>query len=298
MGTTTKLNIFAAALLAVSFFLPWVMWKDAALSGNDMPAGEFFAAAKEKFIVGNPFPQFSFAFKIFWLIPAGAVLTIVLTFLKKNAFWLTIVAGLLSIALVLLYFLFSKSLVNQLGVSKSTWNLIKPWLFVQALAAVVTVVTAGDGKWLMKGCLLFVTVVGTIIGFNMVSKQAEKKIFEETFISTDDIKADYCLSVIDLLREFVLNDTAANKKYTEKMLQVTGTVSAVDIAADSTSTIRFEDSTGPYAIFSLEKSQVNKIRNTKAGDMVSVKGICSGSIFSDILGTTSINFKRSILNKQ
>jgi hypothetical protein len=82
------------------------------------------------------------------------------------------------------------------------------------------------------------------------------------------------------------------------MLQVTGTVSAVDIAADSTSTIRFEDSTGPYAIFSLEKSQVNKIRNTKAGDMVSVKGICSGSIFSDILGTTSINFKRSILNKQ
>lgn len=298
MSTTTKLNLFAAVLLTVSFFLPWIMWKDAALSGNAMPAGEFFAAAKEKFSVDNPFPQFSFAFKIFWLIPALAVAVIVLTLLKKNVFWPAIVAGLLSLSLVLVYFLFSKSLVDQLGISKSTWNLVKPWLFIHALAAIAIVLTATDGKWLLKGGLVLITAAVTVVGFKMVSKQAEKKIFDEKFDSTENVKADYTIKAADLLKEFLANDSAANKKYNEKVLEINGMVSAINLAADSTSTIRFEDSTGSYAIFSMEKNQIDKIKNIKAGDPVSVKGVCSGSIFSDILGTTSISFKRSILNKQ
>jgi hypothetical protein len=131
-----------------------------------------------------------------------------------------------------------------------------------------------------------------------MSKQAEKKIFEETFESTDNIKADYTITSVDLLKEFAANDTAANKKYMEKVLLVTGNASAIDVAADSSSSIRFEDSTGSYAIFSMEKTEFNKVRDIKPGDAVSVKAVCSGSIFSDILGTTSISFKRSNLNKQ
>lgn len=287
-----------AAVLLVSFFFPWVMWKDALVTGNDMPSDRFFDAAKEKFAVGNPFPQFSIAFKVFWLIPAAAVVVIAFTFLKKSKLWPAIVSGLLSLSLVLVYFLFSKSLVDQLGVSKSVWVMTKPWLFIHTLAAIAVVLTAGSGKWILKTGLIIATIAATVIGFNISSKQAEKKMFEETFTSTDDIRADFILSVNDLLKEFVANDTAANKKYTEKVLQVDGVVSAVDIAADSTSTIRFEDSAGSYAIFSMEKSQVDKIKNIKTGDAVSVKGVCSGSIFSDILGTTSISFKRSILKKQ
>lgn len=289
--------VFAAVLL-VSFFLPWVIWKDALVNGNAMPSGRFFDVAKEKFAVGNPFPQFSIAFKVFWFIPAAAVVVIAFTFLKKNTLWPAIVAGLFSLSLVLVYFLFSKSLVDQLGVSKSVWVMTKPWLFIHALVAIAVVLTAGSGKWILKSGLIIVTIAATVIGFNISSKQAEKKMFEETFTSTDDIKADYSLSADDLLKEFVLNDTTANKKYTEKILLVSGAVSAIDIAADSTATIRFEDSAGSYAIFSLEKNQTDKIKNIKAGDIVTVKGVCSGSIFSDILGTTSISFKRSILNKQ
>ncbi|MEK7224687.1 MAG: hypothetical protein AAB221_03280 [Bacteroidota bacterium] len=298
MTTTIKISIFAAALLAVSFFLPWVMWKDAALSGNAMPAGKFFAAAKEKFGVDNPFPQISFAFKIFWLIPAAALGVIVFALLKKNIFWPAVVAGLLSLSLVLLYFLFSKSMVDQLGVSKSVWAMTKPWLFINAVAAVAAVLTAADGKWILKAGLVLVTIAATVIGFNMVSKQAEKKIFAETFSSIENVKADYSLSAGDMLKEFLANDTATNKKYAEKVLEVSGTVAAVEPAADSTSTIRFEDSTGSYAIFSMEKSQIDRVKNIKTGDVVSIKGVCSGSIFSEILGSTSVSFKRSILNKQ
>ncbi len=292
------LPAFLAAILLVSFFLPWVAWKNAGLSGNAMPSGAFFDAAREKFGVDNPFPQFSFAFKIFWFIPVTAMAVIVFLLLKKNIMWPAIVAGLLSLSLVLVYFLFSKSMVDQLGVSKSVWAMTRPWLFIHILAAVAIVLSAGEGKWWLKSGLVLATAFVSIVGFTLVSKQAEKKILQETFETTDNIKADYILASGELIKEFMANDTAANKKYLEKVLAVSGPVASIDIATDSGSTIKFADNTGSYAIFSLEKTQLNKVKMIKAGDTVSVKGVCSGSMFSEILGTTSISFKRSTLNKQ
>ena len=284
--------------MLVSFFLPWVAWKDAALSGNAMPSGAFFYTAKEKFGVDNPFPQFSFAFKIFWVIPVAALAVIAFLFLKKNIMWPAIVAGLLSLSLVLVYFLFSKSMVDQLGVSKSVWAMTRPWLFIHILAAVAIVLSADEGKWWLKSGLVLATALVTIVGFTIVRKQVEKKILKETFETIDNIKADYILSSGELIKEFMANDMAANKKYLEKVLEVSGPVASIDIATDSSSTIKFADSTGSYAIFSLEKTRLNKVKMIKTGDMVSVKGVCSGSMFSEILGTATISFKRSTLNKQ
>jgi hypothetical protein len=174
----------------------------------------------------------------------------------------------------------------------------KPWLFIHALTAVAFMLSAGEGKWLLKLSLVLGTALITFIGFTLVSKQVEKEILKETFETTDQIKADYTMTATELIKEFNNADTAVNKKYLEKVLMVNGSVSAIEIAADSSSTIKFEDSTGSYAIFSLEKSQFDNVKMIKGGDMVSLKGVCSGSMFSEILGITSISFKRSIINKQ
>ncbi|MEQ1677440.1 MAG: hypothetical protein ABL876_12105, partial [Chitinophagaceae bacterium] len=56
------------------------------------------------------------------------------------------------------------------------------------------------------------------------------------------------------------------------------------------------DSTGSYAIFSFEKSMYEKAKAVQQGDQVSLKGVCSGSIYSEILGTTAISFKRATFN--
>jgi hypothetical protein len=94
------------------------------------------------------------------------------------------------------------------------------------------------------------------------------------------------------------NDTASNKKYKEKIVEVSGNIAAVEIAADSVGTIRFEDSTGSFASFTLEKNQFPNIQSLKAGDAVVIKGVCSGSIFSEILNNTQISFKRSVISKK
>lgn len=82
------------------------------------------------------------------------------------------------------------------------------------------------------------------------------------------------------------------------MIEVKGRASRVEVLSDSTGNILFSDSTGSYIIFSFEKEQFNALQAIKAGDSISAKGSCSGSIHSEILGTNSISFKRSTLNKK
>jgi hypothetical protein len=81
------------------------------------------------------------------------------------------------------------------------------------------------------------------------------------------------------------------------MVEVKGRGAVTELLEDSTSTLKFADSTGSYLIFSFEKDQMSKVQLIKPETEVTVKGVCSGSIFSEILGTRSISFKRSTINK-
>jgi hypothetical protein len=70
--TNNKLNwlpLLAGLVLIVSFFLPWVSWAGIPIAGSDMPGGGFFKTSETKFGLENPFPQLSFAFAAFWLVP-------------------------------------------------------------------------------------------------------------------------------------------------------------------------------------------------------------------------------------
>jgi tRNA_anti-like len=288
----TIAHLASTVVLAASFFLSWVNWGSTGITGANLPSGIFFKTADTQFGLPNPFPQLSFLFNIFWLIPAAALIAAILNLLKKNTFWPSIIAGALGLSVVIVFYLFSNQLI-QLGTTRT----LQPWLFVHALAAIALILTAGNSNWFAKAGLILVTVFATYFGFNIAGKQAEKKIFDKTHESTGSVKADFTIEASSLIKEFLANDTTARNKYNEKVLEVSGPVTEVVVAADSTSTIKFADSTGSYAIFSFEKNDMTKVQLIKPGDNIAVKGVCSGSIFSDILGTTSISFKRSVLNK-
>jgi len=257
-----------------------------------MPLGDFFSISEKVGGPENPFPQFSFSFFVFWLIPALAILIIGLILSKKKAVILSFVAGALSLSLLTVYFLFSKTLLD-FGVGTKVSGMLQPGFFVQGLAAILLIITAFPVKTV--AAKLIWLVIGPVFALGAFTV-GEKYILSETHSATEKVKADFTVNAADLIKEFLLNDTATNKKYLDKTLVVNGNASAVEILGDSTSTIRFADSTGSYAIFSLEKSELPQVKNIKTGDLVSLKGVCSGSIFSDILGTTSISFKRAILN--
>ena len=119
----------------------------------------------------------------------------------------------------------------------------------------------------------------------------------EKFADTADRKAAYTVNALDFIREFQQNDSAANEKYADRIVTVSGIVSEVE-AADTTINIKFiEPVSGSYAIFAFQEQHLNEARAIKAGDHIAIKGSCSGGIYSEILGTQSITFKRCALTK-
>jgi hypothetical protein len=121
-------------------------------------------------------------------------------------------------------------------------------------------------------------------------------IFNEKFEDTSQKKADFAVTASDLLKEFQTNDSLANKKYTEKIIAVSGVVSEIE-AADTTANVKFSDSTtGNYIIFAFQQQHLSEAKKLQKGQTVSIKGSCSGGVYSEILGINYISFKRSAIN--
>ena len=118
----------------------------------------------------------------------------------------------------------------------------------------------------------------------------------EKYADTKDVKADFSVEALAFIREFQQDNNAANAKYSDKIIDVRGMVSEVE-AVDTTYNIKFVDTTsGSYAIFAFQQQHIDEAKTVKVGDQVTIKGSCSGGIYSDILEATSISFKRSTLS--
>ena len=117
----------------------------------------------------------------------------------------------------------------------------------------------------------------------------------DTFSDTKDRQAAFTVQSDAFLKEFQADSKAANVKYTEKIVAITGTVSAAE-AADSSINIKMADSAGAsYVIFAFQDKDMAEARTIKPGDVVTIKGSCSGGVYSSILESWAITFKRSTL---
>lgn len=287
-NTSKIASVSSGLLLLASFFLPWVSWKQTAISGYYLPSGRFFAISGDQFSLSNPFPQFNFTFYVFWLIPLLTLVAILLVLNSKKSSWPAMIAGALALSLVTVYYLFTKTL-SDLGVTHS----FKTWFAIAAISAVVFISSNYPPyNWLKKLGWILVGPLFAWLSFLAV----ERTVWNQTFEETGTLKPDFTLSSTALLSEFAANDSAANNKYREKIIEVNGIASKVEQQKDSTVNIQFADSTGSYIIFPFDKKYFDQLKGHKAGDVLSLKGSCSGSIRSEILGTTTISFKRSTIN--
>lgn len=122
-------------------------------------------------------------------------------------------------------------------------------------------------------------------------------LFNLRYKDTATVKADYTVNAMDFIKEFKQDMAAANKKYSEKIIVVNGTISAIEMA-DTTANIKMIDTTnGAYVIFAFQQQHLNEAKAMKEGEQVSIKGSCSNGAFSSILEAEYITFKRCAVNK-
>ena len=150
--------------------------------------------------------------------------------------------------------------------------------------------TTNKKPWLKK--LLVIILVLFVAGGVIIYL-----IFTEKFEDTGKQAAVFSISADELIKEFQTNDNVANKKYVEKIILVNGTIAETE-AVDSAINIKMKDTlTGSYIIFAFQEQHIKEAKQLKEGDNVSIKGSCSGGIYSKILETEFISFKRCALNK-
>lgn len=123
-------------------------------------------------------------------------------------------------------------------------------------------------------------------------------LISEKFGDTSGKKADFSVSANDFLTEFSSNLDAANTRYKDKYVSVSGRVSETDATATGEVNVKFADSTGNYIIFAFQDQDIDDAKKLKAGDSVTIKANFSQGIKSDILETTSISFKRATVSAQ
>jgi hypothetical protein len=145
----------------------------------------------------------------------------------------------------------------------------------------------------MKPWLKKLLIVGLLFAAILVG--AVWYIFNEKFTDTNKREAAYTVDAMAFLKEFQTNDTAANKKYTEKIITVNGNVAEIEESDSLVNVKMIDTTTQAYIIFAFQQEQAAKAKALKEGDKVSIKGSCSGGIYSDILESETINFKRCVI---
>ena len=152
-----------------------------------------------------------------------------------------------------------------------------------------------DSNSVKKSHIRKILIIG--ITLLIVCAGAAWYIFTNSFSDTSREKADYTFNALDLIKEFQQDDKASNKKYAEQIITVHGRVTEIE-QADTTVNIKMADtSTGSYIIFAFQQQDVVNAKKIKQGDSISIKGSCSGGVYSDILSTEFITFKRCSINQ-
>ena len=140
---------------------------------------------------------------------------------------------------------------------------------------------------ILTGILLIIVLAATTIWY----------IFTVKFDDIKNEKTVHTVKALDLIDEFKKNEGIANKKFSEKIMIVSGLVTEIE-QADSTINIKLGDTTsGSYVIFAFQKQHLNEAKFIKKGDSITIKGSCSGGAYSEILETEFITFKRCAIIK-
>lgn len=137
---------------------------------------------------------------------------------------------------------------------------------------------------ILLGVLLLI-VIGGIIGYRLYSMKTDDLV---------DQKPDATLTAVDLIKAFEKDSAVARKRYLDKVLRVSGTVTKVDTAGSVT--LGGSEGSESSVVFSLDNRYAKDYGKVKAGATATLQGKCIGyEIGEEMMGlnlgtTVKMNF--------
>jgi len=103
------------------------------------------------------------------------------------------------------------------------------------------------------------------------------------------VKPDYVIGVSSLVDEFSQDENSATTKYVDKILEVTGPVQAIEPTSDSTMNVTLSSENQMSGVIcSFKDVSDPSSQNIKEGEIITVRGVCSGMLMDILLNNCVI----------
>ncbi len=104
---------------------------------------------------------------------------------------------------------------------------------------------------------------------------------------TSKIKPDFAITATALQKEFEDNEKAASDKYINKIIEVSGTITTVTPADSADTNISLKTGNDMSAVNCAFQKYIDPT-NFKAGDLITLRGVCSGFLMDVLLKDCSV----------
>ena len=122
--------------------------------------------------------------------------------------------------------------------------------------------------------ILVLGIIGAFVGY---------KIYNKPHVDVAEASADITISANKILEEFSTDETTANTKYLEKIVEVKGVVTEARIEkGKGIISLKTNDDFGSV-LCHLSEESTKKMSIVKEGQTITVKGICTGYLMDVIL---------------
>lgn len=125
--------------------------------------------------------------------------------------------------------------------------------------------------------ILLAAIISGVVGY---------MVYNKSHIETKDVSSDVVISPQALLENYEMDETAADAKYLDKIIEIKGIVKNINNVASGGSISL--DTGNEMASIICEFESSTAYANVKIGDEVTVKGICSGKLMDIVLVRCSL----------
>ncbi|KYG79130.1 hypothetical protein AWN68_17835 [Roseivirga echinicomitans] len=103
-----------------------------------------------------------------------------------------------------------------------------------------------------------------------------------------NLKAEHSLTAVDFYSEYETDETAANTKYQNKIVEVKGVVESITLDEESKPSISLRTEGFGVVKCTLESNEDNSLDNVKLNSTLTVRGECIGMLLDVLLERTII----------
>ena len=107
--------------------------------------------------------------------------------------------------------------------------------------------------------------------------------YNRTTSSLENTSPDFALSADDIFAQFEKNETEANKKFLDKVIEVSGTVQSFNNENLADRNVTLQTESGIFGVICKLDSTYDAKYTTVKGDKIKLKGVCTGMLMDVVL---------------